>query len=318
VDCLEEISRTEQLTIQNYLGQVRISAPVNLNYSESYWLNYHTIKQNGGVLEKGTPILVGKAVKQAIDELIEFTVEYREESGSDMLFLNKQTNGNISVRSSSTLRGDRDKLAKEGMPFLKFHQLRATFATILHKLGVPIGMIEKYLNHISSDVTAGYISSQRSESLNLFNKVLDSNISGVNNNEEYGDFAEELLQVIENSEFSGLTHNSQMKMFERLVSKHNVKLSSGDHGTCVLPLEKTCPNGYGSVNPCHTAECSSFKPDADEEAKQYFILSLAQNENKELELKKIAEEHGAIQINFDPIHTAIRSLTSILQQIEGE
>lgn len=316
VDCLEPVSEIEQLAVKKYFERIGKSAPINLDYSESYWLKYHVVKHKGAALKKGTPILVGKTVKKVIDEQIELTAELREEFGSDMLFLNKNRSGIVSIRSYSAFLQDRDKLVKKGMLFLKFHQLRATFATILHRLGVPLGMIEKYMNHVSSEITLGYINSLRNENMNLFNKILDDNIVNVGDNKNYDSFAENLLTAVENNNFAGLSHNSQMKMFERLMRKHNIKLSSSDYGTCILPSEKECPNGYEGLNPCHTAECNSFNPDADEETREFFILSLARAENKELELKKLADEHNSIQVNFEPIHQAKRSLINILQQIK--
>lgn len=315
IDCLEKVSEIEQLAVFRHFKRIGKLAPMKLDYSDSYWLKYYIVKNKEGVLESGTPILVGKAVKKAIDETIELTAELRYEAGSDMLFLNKGCKKGITIREYGVFLADRDKLVEKGMPFLRFHQLRATFATILHRLNVPVDIIEKYMNHVSSDVTSRYINSQRNESMSLLNKVLDGGISGTNNDEKRGEFSEELLLAIESNKFAGLSHSSQIKMFERLMRKHDIKLSVGDHGTCVLVGNKTCPNGYEGVNPCHTAECKSFNPDVDDETKQFFILSLARAENKEAELKKFADEHGSVQVNYEPIHRAQRSLAGILQQI---
>lgn len=317
VDCIEPVSKTEQLAVEKYLKDLDRSAPIELDYSESYWLKYDVVKKKGGDLERGTPILVGKKVKQAIDDLMVLTAEIREEFGSNMLFVNKTSTTEVGVRSYSALLEDRNRLIEKGMPFFKFYQLRATFATILHRLGVPLGMIEKYMNHVESDITAGYINDKRNENMNLFNKILDDNIADIANNKNYNDFHESLLSVVENSEFAGLSHSSQIKMFERLMRRYDVKLNSSEHGTCVLPSKKVCPNGYEGVNPCHTSECNSFKPDKDEESKQFFILSLARAENKETELRKFAEEHGSAEINYESIDRAKRSLISIIQQIGG-
>jgi len=315
IDCLENVTKTEELAIQSHFNKYKNSAPLDLDYSESYWLNYYVIKGKNGVLEKGTPILVGKKVKKAIDELSKITAGLRAESGSNMLFLNKVSGGAIKVRGYSQFLLDRNRLIDAGMPYFKFHELRATFATILYRIGVHPGMIEKYMNHVSSDVTSRYINSQRKEGLLIINKFIDNNTSNINSNESYDRFSEELLSVVENSSFAGLSHGSQIKMFERLKKKHNIKISSCDHGTCVLPIEEACPNGYEEVNPCHASECNSFNPDRDEEARQFFILSLARTESKEQELKKFAADHGSVHINYDPINKAKRSLIGILKQI---
>jgi len=314
VDCLEPVNESEKISVVKYFERLGKEAPIPLDYSSSYWLKYHVVKGKNGKLIEGTPILVGQTVKKAIDELIKITTELRIESGSNMLFLNRNSKG-IAVRSSAALRLDRDKLVTKGMPFLQFHQLRATFATILYRLGVNIGMIEKYMNHMHSDVTNGYINSQRSESILLSNKVLEQKIGGINENQSFQKFAETYLSLIESAEFAGLSHSSQLRLYERLLKKHDIKLSSGDHGTCVLPADKGCPNGYEGVNPCHTEECKSFKPDTDESSEEFFILSLARAQSKEHELENFAKQHGSLHVNFEPIKRAKRSLNNILTQI---
>ena len=316
IDCLEPVTDPEIKTVAKYLKRLGKNAPVELDYSKSYWLNYHITKNKGGNITKGTPILVGESVKNAINELIELTVDLRKEAKNNMLFLNKH-NKKITVRSTSALRQDRDKLIKKGMPYFRFHQFRATFATILNRLGVPLGMIEKYLNHMYSDVTNGYINSRRKENTTIFNKILNESIGGNANNKAFLEYQRELLSMFETSEFNGLSYNSQHKMLERLMQKHNIKLGSADHGTCVLPMDRECPNGYEGVNPCHTEDCECFMPDSDEESENFFILSLAKTENKEIELKKFAQEHGSVHVNFEQINKAKKSLNNILTQIRS-
>lgn len=313
-DCLTKVSDAEIKMAKGYLEEMERSISIRPDYSESYWLSGHLIfKKKGDAPIEGAPILVGKEVKQAIDELIELTADARSKADSDMLFINMIRRGEYGVRSYTSLRKDRNLLVEQGMPFATFHQFRATFATILYDLKVPIGMIEKYLNHIRSDVTSGYIASEKERGVTLMNRVLDGRIKG-GDDESYKQFEKELNSAVSAPEFAGLTFGAQASLFQRLLKEHDIKIDFGDHGHCVMPVSEVCPHGYESVSPCHTSDCKKFKPDPNE--KPFFIHLLDTRKGHRHEIEKLAEEHNSLNVNFERFDNDIKSISNIIDLIE--
>lgn len=315
-DCLEPVSKSEVRTATRHLQKFADSAPINLDYSESYWLKYHVVKGNGLEIAEGAPILVGKAVSDAIKDILEMTQELHERSGSNMLFLNERSGGSIGVRSYTAFLNDRNELVSQGMPYIRYHQLRSTFSSILHRLGVPIEVIKKYMNHVTSEVTAGYIDSDRSEKRRIYNKVVDNEIAGLSDNKSYQDMRAELLSVIESPEFSGMSDGSRIRFFERLQKRYSIKLKIEDHGTCVLPDDKSCPEGFDDVLPCHNNGCQSFRPDTEE--KSFFIALLEGKIDQKSAYKDFTKEHGSTCINTPGLDQGIKSLSEIIAIIEEE
>ena len=314
IDCITKVSKTEIRSVENYLTEIGRVVGIRADYSESYWLSGHLIfKKKGENPTEGAPILIGKEVKQAVDELIELTSKAREASGSSMLLINKSDRYGYTVRSYASLQKDRNILTEQGMPFVTFHQFRATFATILADLKVPMGMIQKYLNHIRSDVTAGYIASEKERDIKLLNAVLSRRVADADNNEEYGQFEKELRSAVSAPEFAGLSFGSQSAFFRRLLKEHDIKINFADHGHCVLPATEICPHGYENVAPCHTSDCKKFKPDPNE--KPFFISLLETRKEQKETIEQFAMEHGGIDVNLERFNSDIESISSILNLI---
>ncbi len=314
INCLEKVSKTEISSVENYLEEIGRTAGIRADFGESYWLSgYLVFKKKGEVPAKGVPILVGKEVKQAIDELIKLASKDREASGSNMLLINRSDRYGYTVRSYTSLLKDRSRLVEQGMPFITFHQFRATFATILADLKVPIGMIQKYLNHISSDVTSGYIASERERDIQLLNAILSGRVTNAYNNESYGQFEKELKSVVSTSEFAGLSFGSQATFFRRLLKEHDIKINFADHGHCVLPADEICPHGYENVAPCHTSGCKKFKPDPNE--KPFFVGLLATRKEQRETIEQFAIEHGGIDVNLERFDSDMESISNILDLI---
>jgi len=313
-DCLKPVTKEEEKAVARYFAR-QGKSPIRLDYSKSRWLVYHVIKGQGGELIEGTPILVGKRVIDAINRVMDATAELAEESKSNMLFLNKPNGRDISVRSYTMLLKDLRELFELGMPLVKFHQCRATFATILYFLDIPIGVIEKYLNHVSSDVTKGYVDAREDESSSALSWILQNKLDE-NADERLKALRVELLKLVGSSTFLGLSHNSRLKLFQRLQTSYGVKLKISDHGVCVLPDEEKCPHGFETVLPCHSASCDKFNPDTDDEAKDFFQALLSNNNERINELEELALTHGGVQINFDILHIEKSSLEAILQTVK--
>lgn len=313
-DCLKPVTKEEEKSVARHFARQGRS-PIELDYSESRWLVYHVVKGKGGELTEGTPILVGKRVTDAINRVLNATAELAEESESDMLFLNKPNGMNVTVRSYSMLLNDLRELFESGMPLVKFHQCRATFATILYFLDIPIGVIEKYLNHVSSDVTKGYVDAREDESSSALGWMLQNKLDE-NADERLKELRVELLKLVGSSTFLGLSHNSRLKLFQRLQASYGVKLKMGDHGVCVLPDKEKCPHGFEDVLPCHSAGCDKFNPDTDDEAENFFQALLNNNDERINELEELAAAHDGIQVNFDILHEEKSSLEAILQIVK--
>jgi integrase len=314
-DCLRPVTNEEEKMVVRYFAR-QGKAPIKLDYSQSRWLTYHVIKGKGGELFKGTPILVGKRVINAINRVLDYTTGLAEESGSDMLFLNRYGYGNkIKVRGSAAFLKDLYDLYELGMPIVRFHQCRATFATILYHLGIPIGVIEKYMNHVSSEVTKGYIDSMEDESTSSFGWLIQNKVDE-GADERLKALQEELLSLVGTAEFFGLTHSSRLKLFERLRKKNGVVIKMSDHGVCVLPSGEKCQYGYEEILPCHASNCSHFNPDADKEAEDFFLDLLKNNTERIKELEIEAFNHAGLEVNFDILILAKNSLQTIVNKIK--
>lgn len=147
--------------------------------------------------EKGEPIIhkvfINELVKNAIEELEEYTKELREESGIKELFLTKsmKLKNNIVVYKSDRFgevklnpfikRWDiRD--SKGNLYPLKSHQFRATFVRELIKQKVPIAHIMKQFSHVSIEMTSHYLTLQEEEVKEIYSDMIlgkDSKIAGL-------------------------------------------------------------------------------------------------------------------------------------------
>lgn len=316
IDCLTKLSTTEIKSAKEYVKKIGGAVALKSDFSKSYWVSGHSIfKGKGKYPIEGAPILVGIQVKHAIDELISITADIREKSGSKYLFINNSSGKNTyGIRSYQALLNDRDAFVEQGMPFIRFHQFRATFATILYDLRVPIGMIEKYLNHIRSDVTAGYITSERKRDIDILNAILAKKIVGSEKDSAYIEFERALRSAVATAEFAGMTFSSQASFFRRMLKQYGIKVSLGDHGICVLPMNEVCSHGYENANPCHTSGCKKFSPNVDE--RDFFVKLIESRKKQKKEITSFAKQHGSAKIDLQRFDRDILNINNIINWID--
>lgn len=311
IDCIVPVTKAEIKTASSYIQKMRDAIVMKPDYAESYWVTGHrVIKGSKGTYREGAPILVGKQVKTAIDELVELTEKARAKKDSRHLFL---VNRSGNVASYAMFLVERNKFVKEGMPFIRFHQFRSTFATILYDLKVPVGMIEKYLNHVSSDVTAWYISSEKERRSDLMNSVLSGSIVG-NQDDEYSNFEREFKSIAISSEFAGMSFSTQLALFDKLMNQHDIKMDYSDHGYCVLPKDEICIHGYDDVSPCHASGCSKFKPDIEERG--FFVELLDTRQTQKESIEEFSKQYGAVDVNLERFDRDVNNIQNIIEMID--
>ncbi len=267
-DCLVPISKEEIEDAMIFREYAKIDiGGVAPDWSNFYWLHYDSAKDKrvGTKWSRGTPIMVSQTVHNAIMEVIEATTELREASGSKRLFLVKGTGSGINPPSTGSLYKYKSAFLREfELPHFKFHQCRATFATILSDMGVPMEMIQKYLNHISSDITSGYISSNLERDARAMRLVEARKFHGIPaTNNELKAFHEQFLSAVDSEEWEYLSMVSQVSVFRYLQERNNLSIWYGDHGFCILKSEKTCPMDLTEHSPCYQQQCEHYSPDKE-------------------------------------------------------
>ena len=143
--------------------------------------------------EKGEPIVhkvfINELVKDAIQELSDFTAPLRNESGLKELFLVRHKG----IKQITTTTWNRTRLRhfierwdirdKEGnLYYLTSHQFRATFVRELVKQKVPIAMIMKQYAHVSIEMTSHYLSLREEEIKEIYSDMIlspESKIAGL-------------------------------------------------------------------------------------------------------------------------------------------
>ncbi len=266
--CLVPVSKEEIEAARAYRKKHKIGlGGVDPDWSEMYWLMGHQVIKDKKSIEWsiGTPILVSKVVYSALKEVGEFTSELREESGLEYLFINKNS-GRIRVRSYAAVLSSKQKFIKDGkLPYFRFHQTRATFATILYDLGISEEMIKKYLNHVNIETTSGYISSNHEREYMEMNAVAAGRLLGISVNDKKVDsFVREVIGVATSSEWEHLDYFDQLAVYASIKRKNNLSVVYYDHGFCMLGLGESCQYGYGDVKPCYLSDCGKFEADKDE------------------------------------------------------
>lgn len=292
--CLVPVSKEEIESARAYREKHRIGlGGVDPDWSEMYWLMNHRVIKDKKTTEWsiGTPIMVSKVVYDALKEVEEFTSELREESGLDYLFINKHK-GRIRVRGYGALQHSKQKLIKDGkLPYFRFHQTRATFATILYDLGISEEMIKKYLNHVNTETTSGYISSNHEREYMEMNAVAAGRMLGISVNDKKVDsFAREVTGVASSSEWEHLDYFDQLAVYASIKRKNNLSVVYYDHGFCMLGLGESCQYGYGDVKPCYLSDCGKFEADKDELPS--FAEMLREREKALPELKKLYDSQS--------------------------
>lgn len=144
--------------------------------------------------EKGEPIIhkvfINELVKNAIEELEEYTKDLRIESGLKELFLVRY-NKNFEVlkvdkftdrRLPNFIKRWDIRDSKGNLYPLKSHQFRATFVRELIKQKVPIAHIMKQFSHVSIEMTSHYLTLQEEEVKEIYSDMIlgkDSKIAGL-------------------------------------------------------------------------------------------------------------------------------------------
>ncbi len=292
--CLVPVSKEEIGAARAYRKKHKIGlGGVDPDWSEMYWLMGHQVIKDKKSTEWsiGTPILVSKVVYSALKEVEEFTSELREESGLEYLFINKH-GGRIRVRSYAAMQSSKQKFVKDGkLPYFRFHQTRATFATILYDLGIPEEMIKKYLNHVNIETTSDYISSNHEREYMEMNAVAAGRILGISVNDKKVDsFAREVTGVATSSEWEHLDYFDQLAVYASIKRKNNLSVVYYDHGFCMLGLGESCQYGYGDVKPCYLSDCGKFEADKDELPS--LVEMLREREKALPELKKLYDSQA--------------------------
>ena len=321
-DCLRPVLDEEIEAVKRHF-QRQNKIAFKLDYSKSAWLVYDVVKRKKGTPEEGAPILVGKRVIDAIQRVLDYTEEMARVSGSDMLFLNYTKVNHtgvyekeaIAVRSYSSFKFDLYALWEEGLPIARFHQYRATFATILVHLDVPLNVISKYLNHITTDVVSGYGQYEQNEFNAEISHILKAK-QAKDASKGMIELQNEMKYLVSTDGWDVLTETSRTRLLERLKKHFGVKLKMTDMGACVLGEGESCQHGFELTLPCHQAGCDKFSPDTDEIALDYFQSLLANNIERQAFLQEELIKHPNIEVNFDIMKIAEASIQGIISTIE--
>ncbi len=246
--------------------KLKIKGGILPDWSNFYWLdNYKVSKPKQRGWKQGTPILVSQKVKDAIDRLTKHSKKARDAlkgSGNEKkLFahFNEQNKMKPGLLSDATIRYRLSRLSEKfSFPHFTPHQLRHTFAKLLHDSGIPLEYIRKYLNHIHSDMTSGYI--ERSEKANMekyeeFSKMTTFAGGGKVRAEELRD---RMVEAFSNTDFKAMTAETATQILEMIMDQEDMWISIMDHGICFMPKGTKCPNDYTEINSCLEENCGQF------------------------------------------------------------
>ncbi|MGB5963986.1 MAG: site-specific integrase [Sulfurimonadaceae bacterium] len=262
-DCLVPLKEEEIAEALAYRNAMMLSPLKQENWKNFYWLHYEAAKGRGGQRQwrKGAPILVSKDVADAIQEAASTTLDLREKSGSERLFLVQQSNIRIGVASYASMTNYKNSFIREyDLPYYKFHQLRATFASILYDMDVPIEMIQKYLNHLNVDVTGRYIGSRLERKARAMQAAKKYGIGDVSSRPQLKRFGSQLLEIFQHEAWDELDLVSQVEMFDYICEHNGLSVNYMDHGFCILLIGESCWKKIGDVAPCYASGCGDFKP----------------------------------------------------------
>jgi hypothetical protein len=261
-----------------------------------------------GKTEKGESIIhkvfINELVKNAIEELTEYTESLREKSGLKELFLVK----NHGIRVLNVTKWGEKRLPyfikrwdirdnKGELYQLKSHQFRATFVRELIKRKVPIAMIMKQYSHISIEMTSHYLSLQEEEVKEIYTDMIlgpESKIAGIR--------AKEIK-----SKLNDLFHGKTQKEIDETISNLSKSMSFNvlPTGVCLYDFKRgNCTDGDG----CFFYNCPNFIT----EVKFYPILKseleLLENEMARLKNLKYEREWQKQYIKYKYLKPLIESM----------
>lgn len=212
--------------------------------------------------EKGEPIIhkvfINELVKNAIEELEEYTKELREESGIKELFLTKSMKLKNSIVVYKSDRFGEMKLnpfikrwdirdSKGNLYPLKSHQFRATFVRELIKQKVPIAHIMKQFSHVSIEMTSHYLTLQEEEVKEIYSDMIlgkDSKIAGLRAKEIKGKLEEQFRGKTEQEIDDIVSNLSKSMSFNPLPT-----------GVCLYDFRRgNCSDGDG----CFFYNCPNY------------------------------------------------------------
>ncbi len=212
--------------------------------------------------EKGEPIIhkifINELVKNAVEELEEYTKDLREKSGLKELFLtkSKRLNGNIVVYKSDKFVGVKlnsfikrwdIRDSKGNLYQLKSHQFRATFVRELIEQKVPIAHIMKQFSHVSIEMTSHYLTLKEEEVKEIYSDMIlgkDSKIAGLR--------AKEIKSKLD-EQFRGKTEQE----IDDIVSNLSKSMSFNPlpTGVCLYDFRRgNCSDGDG----CFFYNCPNY------------------------------------------------------------
>lgn len=212
-----------------------------------------------GKTEKGEPIIhkvfINELVKNAVEELEEYTKDLRKESGLKELFLYKWRNISRVLNPSkwgenrlTTFIKTWDIRDNKGNLYpLKSHQFRATFVRELIKKKVPISHIMKHFSHVSIEMTAHYLTLQEEEVKEIYSDMIfgkDSKIAGLRAKEIKGKLDEQFRGKTEQEIDDIVSNLSKSMSFNPLPT-----------GVCLYDFRRgNCSNGDG----CFFYNCPNY------------------------------------------------------------
>ena len=234
--------------------------------NQIYWLsNYKVSKTKHKHWSDGTPILIPREVYDAIHELIEYTFEFRgqsEEKWNNLLFLTKKRGGSLhsfGVYTAAAIRNRMKEYATDiGVKAFTPHQFRYTFAKLLYDKQVPLDYIKKYLNHISEDMSAHYVSEDKSRNMSKYKEFIKMDIIEGHAKEDALNYRDRLTEASLNEDFQGMAVSQQEELFDMISADMGIGINIMDHGLCFLPSDTPCPNNFTEVNSCIDSHCSKF------------------------------------------------------------
>ncbi len=224
-------------------------------------------------------VFVNDLVVQAIEELELSTVQLREESGFQELFLHR----NNGIHVAGTMSWSKNRLrtfirthdirGSDGSLYpLKSHQFRATFVKQLVLRNIPIAYVMKQFSHVSIEMTAHYLELKDSEIREVYSQLIlspDSRIAG---------YGAKRVQEVKKRYFKGKAEEDVNSVIDTLAQ--TVTFNPLPGGICLYDYRRgNCSNGDG----CFFYDCPNFVTEAS-------FLPILQ---KELELMELEMERTA-------------------------
>lgn len=223
-------------------------------------------------------VLVNKLVVDVVNELSEYSKDYRKKMKTKLLFIAPTYGGSFpkvntwSCGRLTTFIKRWDIRDKNGELYpLKSHQFRATFVKHLIIRKVPIAYIMKQFKHVSIEMTSYYLSLQDEEIKEIYGEMLmspNSKVAGIR--------ADEIRSTLE-KEFKGKTEAEVKKIISELSS--TMSFNPLPTGICLYDFMRgNCTNGDG----CFFYNCPNYITE-----KRYYPILKSELNLIETEIKRL-------------------------------